>query len=192
MLRVSTSASWLPSSTGSTLGKRARTEPDCSGGGRVRKRSQEQHPGTCCCLPCMDWSDAPGPWEPVQRSCKEGQQQCAGLGRAHCICTSMPEQLPSRSGNASQHGYSMAQPGTSYMVLVALSGKDTTKESKPGRSIPACLHLLPISRGDHEPKTLPLSERMHRVETHAQCKAVLGAEEVVKTAYLALKSCSPK
>ena len=62
MLPVSTNASWLPSSTGSRLGKRARTEPDCSGGGgRVRKRSQEQHPRDMLCLPCMDWLDAPGP-----------------------------------------------------------------------------------------------------------------------------------
>lgn len=45
MLCVSANAFWLPCSAGSVLGKRSRTESDCSRGGRrVRKRSQEQHP----------------------------------------------------------------------------------------------------------------------------------------------------
>lgn len=60
-----------------------------------------------------------------------------------------------------------------------------------GWSIPACLHLLPISRGDHEPKTLPLSKRMCCAETHAQYKAVLGAKEVIKIAYLPLRTALP-
>lgn len=39
------------------------------------------------------------------------------------------QQLPSRSRDASQHGYSATQMGARYAVLVALPGKDTTKGS---------------------------------------------------------------
>lgn len=158
MLCVSVNASWLPSPVGSVLGKRAWTESDCSrGGGRVRKRSKE-----CPRLHCAfhAWHNRMHR-DLGNRSFEEGQQWCARPGRAHCThtpvpssCRPAPEMHPSM--DTQRHRWA---PGTQCWWLYLA-------RTPPRGAV----------RRDHEPETLPLSERMRQVEMSTQCKAVLGSK----------------